>query len=157
MVLHCDIVCLFYIPLSAHISNFSLSLSLPTSLPLPFSFFPLLSLICLSLPFFLQPTTAASQSYRPSLMCEPLNCHPLATRLFIHVSLASIWLEDQSTGPAGLMEAGLGSPLSVQVSTWLHSIQIGRCHLLCFTIYLVPAFGMTHRNLMTIVCKVTLI
>lgn len=112
----------FQIPLPAHISN---------SPALSPSLFALLSLICLSLPLslFLQPTTAASQSYRPSLMCEPLNCHPSATRSSILVSLASIWLEDQSTGPAGLMEAGPGSRLSVQVSTWLHSTQIGRCHV----------------------------
>lgn len=122
LLLHCDVppsyLALFLIPL--HISNSPLSL------------FAVLSLICplpLPLAFFFQPTTAASQSYQPSLMCEPLNCLPLATRSSIRVSLASIWLEDQSTGPAGLMEAGRGSPLCVQVSPWLHSTQMGTCQI----------------------------
>lgn len=85
--------------------------------------FSLVSLIPLPLFFFFsafQPTTAASPSCQPSPMWEPLNCHPLATRWSIRVSLVSTWLEDQSTGPAGPMGAGQGSRLSVQVSTQLH-------------------------------------
>lgn len=122
----------FQIPLPAHIST-----SPPPSL---FFFFALLSLICLSLllSFFLQPTTAASRSCRPSLMCEPLNCHPSATRSSIRVSLASIWPEDQSTGPAGLTEAGPGSPLSAQVSTWLHIHPHRKVSCPIFALHLVP-------------------
>lgn len=119
--------------------------------PPSFSPFALLCLIFLALPqsFSLQPTTVASRSYQPSLMCEPLNCHPSATRSSIRVSLASIWPEDQSTGPAGLMEAGLGSPLSVQVSTWLHSTQIGRCHVPYILVFALVWLV----NLVTQVCK----
>lgn len=65
---------------------------------------------------FLQPTTAASQSCRPSLMSGPLNCHPWATRSSIHVRPASIWPADQSTEHAGRMGAGRESLLCAQVA-----------------------------------------
>lgn len=135
LLLHCDIP-------PSYLSLFR-SLSLHISVPAPaslFFFFALLSLICLSLllSFFLQPTTAASRSCRPSLMCEPLNCHPSATRSSIRVSLASIWPEDQSTGPAGLTEAGPGSPLSAQVSTWLHVHPHRKVSCPIFALHLVP-------------------
>lgn len=67
---------------------------------------------------FLQPTTAASQSCRPSLMSGPLNCRPWATRSSIRVRPASIWLEDQSTGHAGRTGAGRGSRLCAQVTAF---------------------------------------
>lgn len=67
---------------------------------------------------FLQPTTAASQSCRPSLMSGPLNCRPWATRSSIRVRPASIWPEDQSTGLAGRTGAGRGSRLCAQVTAF---------------------------------------
>lgn len=102
------------IPLHAHLLTPTITCSSKT--PLSSSLLSLILLsLSLSLTVFLQPTTAASQSCQPSLMWEPLNCHPLATRWSIRVSLASTWPEDQSTGPAGPMGAGQGNHLFVQV------------------------------------------
>lgn len=94
--------------------------SLSTS-PNTFPLYPLFpSSGSFNLPFP-QPTTAASQSCRPSLMSGPLNCRPWATRSSIRVRPASIWPEDQSTGPAGPTGAGRGSLLCAQVTTFLPS------------------------------------
>lgn len=106
------LICCSSYPCSLHISHPYFNLS-PTSF-----FFGLFNP-------FLQHTTAASQSCQPSLMWEPLNCHPLATRSSIHVSRDSTWPVDQSTGPAGPMGAGQGNHLSVQVQTRLYYIQKG--------------------------------
>lgn len=106
------LICCSSYPRSLHISHPYFNLS-PTSF-----FFGLFNP-------FLQHTTAASQSCQPSLMWEPLNCHPLATRSSIHVSRDSTWPVDQSTGPAGPMGAGQGNHLSVQVQTRLYYIQKG--------------------------------
>ena len=106
------LICCSSYPCSLHISHPYFNLS-----PTPF-FFGLFNP-------FLQHTTAASQSCQPSLMWEPLNCRPLATRSSIHVSRDSTWPVDQSTGPAGPMGAGQGNHLSAQVQTRLYYIQKG--------------------------------
>lgn len=85
-----------------------------------------------SLSFILQPTTAASQSCQPSLTWEPLNCLLLATHWSIHVSLASTWLEDQNTEPAGLMGAGQGNHHCVQVWTTLQFTYWTWKHAMCY-------------------------
>lgn len=106
------LICCSSDPCSLHISQPHFNLS-----PTPF-FFGLFNP-------FLQHTTVASQSCQPSLMWEPLNCHPLATHSSIHVSRDSTWPVDQNTGPAGPMGVGQGNHLSVQVQTRLYYIQKG--------------------------------
>lgn len=113
-------ICFFTLVLFSPRPPLLIFCSLSTS-PYTFPLYPLFpSSGSFNLPFP-QPTTAASQSCQPSLMSGPLNCRPWATRSSIRVRPASIWPEDQSTGPAGPTGAGLGSLLCAQVTTFLPS------------------------------------
>lgn len=107
--------CPLFASLLLSVSFFSPTLLIFCSLSASSNTFPLYpSSGSFNLPF-LQPTTAASRSCRPSLMSGPLNCRLWATRSSIRVRPASIWPVDQSTGRAGRMVAGRGSLPCVQV------------------------------------------